>query len=121
MAIEVWEAALGAAAAGAGGFWSRRSKGEKDANSAKVLAEAYGLLVDDQRESIADARKHIHRQDEEIAGLRLELRSVREQRDQERDTRDADLKGLRDEIAALRTENAELREQLALLRPAPIT
>lgn len=112
MAVELWEAALGtvglAASGGVGAFFSRRSKGEKDASSAVLLTKAYGALVDDQRESIADARAHIHRQDEEIRGLRDEVRNVRE-------SRDTELSSLRQELADVRTENTALRKRIATL------
>lgn len=112
MTIEAWEAALGAAAtataAFGGGFWSRRSRGEKDASSAIMLTKAYGELIDDQRTFLDDARAHIHRQDEELKALRDELRDVR-------GSRDTELNALRLELATVRTENVGLRDRIATI------
>jgi chromosome segregation ATPase len=113
-----------------GGFWGRRSRGEKDANSAVLLSRAYALsvdsqnkLVDNQQQSLEDARKHIHRQDAEFAKMRErhadELREVREELRTVRDARaieHAELEALRGELVAVRTENAALRSELAAVR-----
>jgi chromosome segregation ATPase len=121
MGLELWEgvAAAGTAALGAigGGFWSRRSREERDATSASALAKAYGELVDDLREDVKDSREHIRRQDAELASLRDELRAVREARDSELNT-------VRQELADVRAENTRLRDRIATLeahgrQPAP--
>jgi regulator of replication initiation timing len=119
MALEIWEAALGAVgvtgAGGAGAFFGRRSRAERDASSAVQLAKAYSALVDDQREDISDARAHIHRQDEELAALRAELATVRQAHTDELAAVRTEVATVRAENQQLRTENQQLRTRLAQL------
>lgn len=142
MAIEVWEAALGAVATAgagvAGGFQSRRSRAERDAaaaksfaeaeaersKSARDLAEAYKILVDDQRKqfdaSLEDARGHIHRMADEMSKLRAQhaddTKTLRDELARVRDSRDEEMKALRGELVATRNELAAVRLELAAER-----
>lgn len=121
MDVELWQALVVAAVtAVGGGFWSRRSRGERDATSAKDLAGAYGQLVDDLRKGQEDGRKHIHRLDEqllrrddEIKVLRDEVRSLRDGRDAEMGALRLELATVREELRLERAENAELRDRVA--------
>lgn len=112
MEVTVLEAGVAAtttvAAALGGGFWSRRSRGEREATSAVALAKAYGSLVDDQRESLDDARKHIHR-------LVADFAEFRKTRDQEIAELRSELTALRLELAEERAENNRLRDRIAVL------
>ena len=139
MSAELLQAAtvILAAIAGGGGvaYLRARSQNRRDASealereaaadehnstSAKEMAKAYGLLVDDLREDIRDSREHIRRQDAELAELRTELRSVRDARDVEVSALRGEISGLREELAMLRashaTELAAERDQKAQLQ-----
>lgn len=116
MPVAIWEAALGAvgvaASGGAGAFFGRKSRSEREASSAVLLTKAYSALVDDQREDINDARSHIRRQDDELAKLREEMRALREGRDEELNALRVELSAVRTELAAVRAENQQLRTRV---------
>lgn len=82
--------------------------GEHRQSSAKLLAEAYGVLVDDLREDLRDARTHISRQDEELRSLRAEVHAIVT-------TKDAELAAVRLELSNERSVNARLRERVTIL------
>lgn len=115
-----WSAVIAAAGALTGGGvvsllrirgLRRRDDAETDehrSGSAKLLAEAYGVLVDDLREDLRDARGHITRQDEELRLLREDLRTIVATKDQE-------IAAVRNELANERTENGRLRDRVATL------
>lgn len=81
---------------------------EHRAGSAKLLAEAYGLMVDDLREDIADLRTQRDRQDQELTIVRAELKTVTAVRNQE-------MAAVRLELAEERRENGRLRERVQQL------
>jgi chromosome segregation ATPase len=87
-----------------GGFWGRRSKGERDANSAVMLTKAYGEFID-------DLRKHMHRQDGELKDLRDELRS----RDVRVDALQVELASVQARLAAELAKNETLTQRIAAL------
>jgi len=133
MPVDLWQAAAATVgvvgSGGLGAFLSRRTGAERAAgveraqaeteerreSSAKLLAESYGLLIDDLREDIRDSRAHIDRQADELKAVRAELRSVRDSRDGELIALRGELAAVRGELAGARSENGRLRERVALL------
>jgi chromosome segregation ATPase len=114
----IWQAALGAVVTLSGmlgAFLARRTRSERNVESAVKLTVAYGEFVDDLRQDVQDSRKHIHRQDGEMAALRVELSHVKATRDQELGSLRGELAAVRQELAAARTENQQLRTRVAQL------
>lgn len=111
--------ALGVGVGGGGGavaFLRARAQNRRDdaeasehrEGSAKLLAEAYGVLVDDLREDIADLRKQRDHHVEELRALRGELHTVVA-------AKDAEITAMRLELANERAENGRLRERVTTL------